>query len=187
MTDTSIGDGIGEQWQPAPAGQPGTELAVFGPRDLENLLGVQVIDIRSWAESLVHGAEFPESDPDDATDTMLTGILMASSSQEAFAAMQLQRAKEMCGGEPGGRSNAQEVRGVLPFKSTFEQGAPCYIVVSSFDLAESRSIRWTTGAKAVQTVILTHYVRGWWPFRMQLAIRGERTKRGFYPLNAEPV
>jgi hypothetical protein len=166
-----------------PAPQAGGTLAVTFSARIDQLLQPFTLNIDEWAEALFKAAEFPETDPDDATNAMLAAILMAETSEEVLASMELNRAKEMCGDEPGGHSPLLTIYGARPVKSEYEDGANCYIIVDARYKVDGKSARFTTGARAVQAAILAHVVRGWLPFDAMLEIRRERTRKGYYPLN----
>jgi hypothetical protein len=186
MTRTPIGDQVeaeaGHPYPPAP--QPGSTVAVrFSPAELDQLLSPHTVSPVQWIRSLMAADELPDSDPDEMALGMMASILMAETSEEALAALDLSRALELCGGKPGGRSPALEIFGARPLKSTMEDGAPCYAIVSAVRLDTGEKIRFTTGARAVQTVIAKHVYEGWIPFKAALEIRREATARGFHPLN----
>lgn len=163
-------------------GHPGVVAQRFSDR-IEQLLQPFTLDLDQWAEALFDVREFPESDPDDQAAALLASILLAETSAEALAAMEMNRAKEMCGGEPGGHSPLLIITGARPLRSTFEDGPSCYLIIDAVIKADGRRIRVTTGAKAVQAVILAHIARGWLPFEAMFEIRRVATRRGFYPLN----
>jgi hypothetical protein len=169
-----------------PAGQaPGTSLALMTTGELEELVGARTVPVREWAASLVQDTEFPDDDPDEMALGILAGILLAGSSEEALAVTNLQRAKELCGNIPGGHSPLLEITAAMPFKSTYEQGAPCYAMVSATVVSTGEKFKFTTGARAVQAVIIAHLVHGWMPFRCLITMRATPTQRGYYPLNLE--
>jgi hypothetical protein len=171
---------------PAPADKaPGTSLALMTNAELEELVGTRTVPIREWAASLVQDTDFPDDDPDEMALGILAGILLAGSSEEALAVTNLQRAKELCGNIPGGHSPLMEITAAMPFKSTYEQGAPCYSMVSATVVSTGEKIKFTTGARAVQAVIIAHLVHGWMPFRCLITMRATPTQRGYYPLNLE--
>jgi hypothetical protein len=68
-------------------------------------------------------------------------------------------------------------------KSTFTEGTACYVIVSGVRLDTGEPIQFSTGARAVQTVLWKMAYEGWLPFKAALEIRREKTQRGFYPLN----
>ena len=173
--------------QPAPAAgaEPGTELALMSTAELEAIVGTRTVPVREWAESLVTDTDFPDDDPDEMALGILAGILLAQSSEEALAVTNLQRAKELCGNMPGGHSPLLEITAAMPFKSTYEQGAPCYAMVSATVVSTGEKFKFTTGARAVQAVIIAHLVHGWMPFRCLITMRATPTQRGYYPLNLE--
>jgi hypothetical protein len=152
---------------------------------LGDLLQPYTIDLRQWTEALFSVTEFEEADPDETSFAMLAQILGAQSSEEALMSLELNRAKELCGDEPGGKSPLLVVRGARPMKSEYEEGANCYVIVDAVEKASGNSARFTTGAKAVQAVILAHVVNEWMPFEGRLTIRRQKTRRGFYPLGLE--
>lgn len=178
-----------EQLEPAhtgqlvPAGQANTEVAIRFREEIERLLQPYTMTATEWAFVLFEQREFPEQDPDEMTNAMLAQILMSGSSEEALSAMNLDRAKHLCGDEPGGHSPLLLIHGARPMKSEYEEGAPCYCIVDATILATGERIRFTTGARAVQACILAHIGNGWLPFRGMLEIRSQKTRRGFYPLN----
>ena len=167
------------------AAEPGTEIALMSTAELEAIVGTRTVPVREWAESLVQDTDFPDDDPDEMALGILAGILLAQSSEEALAVTNLQRAKELCGNIPGGHSPLLEITAAMPFKSTYEQGAPCYAMVSATVVSTGEKFKFTTGARAVQAVIIAHLVHGWMPFRCLITMRSTPTQRGYYPLNLE--
>ncbi len=165
------------------AATPGAEVAVPFSDSIEQLLAPHTVDLVTWVTSLVSGAEYPETDADEVGVGILATILTAKSSEEALSALNLERAKAMCGNKPGGHSPVLEITGARALKSTFQEGAPCYAIVDAIVCAKGERIRFTTGARAVQAVIIAHIGNGWMPFRAQLEIREQPTERGFHPLN----
>lgn len=176
--DMGLTGEIVPRYKPGELTQPIAEL-------LGELLQPYTIDLREWAQALFSVTEFAESDPDETSFAMLASILGAQSSEEALMSMELNRAKELCGGEPGGHSPLLIIRGARPMKSEYEEGANCYVIVDATEKHNGKPCRFTTGAKGVQAVILAHMVNGWMPFEGILTIRREKTKRGFYPLGLE--
>ena len=162
---------------------PGTDLApMFGARVAE-LLGRHTISIEQWVTALLTGDEFDTPDPEESTLGILAQILTARTSEEALASLELERAKDMCGGQPGGHSQLLEIRGARPMASTFDEGAPCFCIVDAVYVHNGEPVRFTTGAKAVQAAIIAHIGNGWLPFQAILEIRRQPTAKGFYPLN----
>lgn len=172
-------------FDPAPPAATSTALAVpaFTAADLELLLAPHTIDLRTWAQALLGNAEFPEQDAEAQTLGILASILSAETPEEALAIMDVNRARELCGGEPGGRSPVLRITGARPLKSDYAEGAACYVIVQAIILAEDRRIQFTTGAKAVQAVILKFMAMNWLPVDCALEIRRERTRAGYHPLN----
>jgi hypothetical protein len=167
-----------------PAYKPG-QLTERVSSLIGDLLQPYTIDLRTWAEALFSVSEFEDADPDETSMGMLAQILGAQSSQEALTSLELNRAKEMCGDEPGGHSPLLVIRGARPMKSEYEEGAKCYVIVDAMIKHSGEAARFTTGAKAVQAVILAHMANNWMPFEAILTIRRQKTKRGFYPLGLE--
>jgi len=151
--------------------------------EIEALLAPYTVDMRTWLRGITSADDYPDADPEAMAMGMLAQIPTATTSEEALAAFDLSRAKDMCGNEPGGKSPVLEITGARPMKSTFADGAGCYVIVSATVLAEGRKIQFTTGAKAVQMMIWKHTFEGWLPFRAMLEIRREKTAAGYHPLN----
>lgn len=186
MSDTPIADQLGEPGEQLPRRVPGATLATverFSPAELDQLLAPHTVSPRDWIIHLMTNEEMPEADADEQTLGMLASILLAGSSEEALSALDLGRARDLCGGEPGGRSPALEFYGARALKSDYEEGAVCYMIADASRLDTGERLRFTTGARAVQMVVAKHLYEGWVPFRGALEIRRERTRRGFYPLN----
>lgn len=150
---------------------------------LEQLLAPHTLDLQAWGEALFKVRDFPEQDPDEQTHAMLAQILMSGSSEEALAAMDLDRAKQLCGDEPGGHSPVLTITDARPVASEYEEGPACYVIVSAIVKHSGKRIRFTTGSAAIQAVILAHIGNGWMPFDGVLSIRSQKTRRGYYPLN----
>jgi hypothetical protein len=160
-------------------------LGTLSPERLEQLLAPATMDYSTWLEALLTDERLEDSDPDEAGIGILAAILLAETSEQALAALNLKRAKELCGGEPGGHSPLLEIRGARGMVSSFEEGAPAYAIVQAVIVSTGERIQFTTGARAVQAVILKHIGEGWLPFRAILTIRLHPTRRGFHPLNLE--
>lgn len=162
--------------------RPGTALALT-QTEIDQILAPATISMREWLIGITSEDEFPESDPEAMALGMLAQILQAKTSEEALTAFQVDRAKEMCGNQPGGKSPVLEIRGARPLKSDYAEGSACYVVVDAIRVVDGERARFTTGSRAVQTVIFKHVYEGWMPFKAMLEIRSEKTKAGFYPLN----
>jgi hypothetical protein len=154
-------------------------------RIIGNLLEPFTINLDEWARALFDAGEFAEADPDEMSLAMLAQILSAQSSDEALSSLEMDRAKKLAGDEPGGHSPLLQIRSARPMKSSFDEGARCYVIVDAIRKVDGASVRFTTGAKTVQAVILTHMANGWMPFDAVLTIRRTATRRGFYPLGLE--
>jgi hypothetical protein len=186
MSDNPIADQIQAEAGELPRRVPGAALAEverFSVAELDRLLSPHTVNPREWIVYLMTNEEMPEADADEQTLGMLASILLAGSSEEALSALDLQRARELCGGEPGGRSPVLEFYGARALKSDYEEGATCYMIADAVRLDTGERCRFTTGARAVQMVMAKHCYEGWLPFKGALEIRRERTRRGFHPLN----
>ncbi|HEY6277149.1 MAG TPA: hypothetical protein VIX86_12550 [Streptosporangiaceae bacterium] len=185
MTDAHPDSPSGRGDAAPAASQPGTELAVLSRAEVDLLLAPYTVSLQEWLKMLLTDAEFPEVEQDEIGIGLLASILTAETSEEALRALDLQRAKVLAGGEPGGHSPLLEITGARALRSTFEDGPSCYAIVQATILATGERIQFTTGARAVQAVIVKHIGEGWLPFRALLSIRRQATQRGFYPLNLE--
>jgi hypothetical protein len=166
------------------AAAPSAAVAIPLTRaEIETMLAPHTLDMRAWLLAINSTEEYPDEDPEAQATSMLASILFARTSEEALSALQLARAIKLCGDEPGGKSPVLEIRGARPIKSDYEEGPRCYCIVEAVRLVDGESVRFTTGSKAVQTVILKHMFEGWMPFKAMLEIRSQATKRGYHPLN----
>lgn len=161
----------------------GTAVARISKAEIESLLAPYTVDMRTWLRGIMTSDDFPDQDPEAVMAGMLAQILLAETPDAALAGLDLLKAKEMCGGEPGGRSGVLEITGVRPMKSTYADGTACYVIVQAVQLADGQKIQFSTGAKAVQTVLWKMAFEGWLPFRAALEIRREKTQAGYHPLN----
>lgn len=181
---------------PSGAGQQAPGGAIAVPRvhvpdtltgltqaDLEQLLAPATVQPGVWLRHLLTMDEYPEEEEADTGLGLLAAILMADSPDAVLHALDLQRAKAMCGGEPGGHSPLLVITGARGMKSSFEEGSPIYAIVSAVVKATGERIQFTTGARAVQVTILKMMAEGWMPFEALLQIRSQPTQRGFYPLS----
>ena len=173
-----------------PIGDQSAAVVAAGQRELtpfqaqlEQLLAPHTLDLQQWAEALFSVRDFPEADPDEQSHAMLAAILLSSTSEEALASMELDRARQLCGDEPGGTSGVLRFTGARPVKSEYEEGPACYLIVEATRLADGKQLRFTTGAAQIQAVILWHVGHQLMPFDGVLSIRREKTRRGFYPMN----
>jgi hypothetical protein len=169
--------------QAAPAAAVATALPTAS--QILDILGDSVLPIIPWAQALAERAEFEETDEEDPSLAVVKSILLAATSDEVFAAMNVLSVKDLVGEEPGGRTNVFEIHGATPLKSTYEEGASCFAVIRAFDLAEQTPVTLSCGGRAVQAAILAHIVHGWLPVRVVFTRRRKATRRGFYPLNME--
>lgn len=167
----------------APAA-PGTGLAVpVSKAEIASMLAPYTVDMRTWLRGIMSVEEFPEEDPEAIALGMLAQILQAPTSEAALKAFDLDRAKEMCGGEPGGMSPVLEITSARALKSDYAEGAACYAIIEAIRLTDGEMISFTTGSRSVQTVVWKHVYEGWIPFKARLQIRREKTRRGFYPIS----
>lgn len=162
---------------------PGKEIERLTQADIEALLAPRTISLKQWLTGVLSEDEFPEDDPDEMALGMLASVMAAESSEEALAVFQMDRAKEMCGNTPGGRSNVLEILGARPLSSSFDEGAACYVIIRARDLAEGHIVQFTTGSRAIQVLLIKHITMGWLPFKARLEIRSQPTRRGFHPIN----
>lgn len=165
--------------------QPGTDLALPTPGELAEILGSRQLPMRQWVAALVEAEQFEEGDEEDASLGMVRSILLAASSDEVFAAMNVVSVKDLIGDQPGAQSNVFEIRGAQPLKSTFEEGASAFAIITAFDMAEQLPVTLSTGARSVQAAIIAHQVRGWMPFKARFTRKRKPTRSGYYPLNLE--
>lgn len=165
------------------AAAPGTALAVVDRRQIELLLAPHTVDLMTWLGALLSTTEFPEQDAEQQTIGILASIIGADTAEAALSALNVQRAREMCGDKPGGRSDTLEIYDVRPLKSDYAEGAACYVIVQARNLKTGERLQFTTGARAVQAVLWKCKAENWMPVRCALEIRREKTRAGFYPLN----
>lgn len=169
-----------------PAFTPSASTELVKPvtqAEIDAILAPHVVDMRTWLRGILTADDFPESDPDAMALGMLAQILMAETSEQALSMFSLDRARDMCGNEPGGRSPVLEITGARALKSTYAEGAACYSIIAATRLDTGAKLQFTTGSKAVQMLVWKHVHQGWIPFRAMLEIRREKTQRGFHPLN----
>ena len=96
--------------------------------ELDRLLAPATMDYSTWLRSLLTDERLDEADPEEAGIGILAAILLASTPEEALAAVDLKRAKALCGDTPGGKSPLLEITGARGMVSSFEEGAPAYAI-----------------------------------------------------------
>ncbi len=165
--------------------RPGTAVAVLTDEELAEILQPHALDLRGWVTALMTDSDFEEDTEVDPAYAMMASILSAETSEEVFAAMDVKKAKEMCGGEPGGHSPRLLITDARPLQSTFQEGPSCFVIVSATYKADGTKVKFTTGARAVQAAIIKHMHAGWMPIDCVMTIRKTPTRAGFYPLNLE--
>lgn len=189
MTDTTetADDPIGWARPQVPAQEtgPGTELAIPDRDQILAVLGTRQVDYTAWAKALITGDPLEEDATDDAGLSIVRAILLAETSGQALAAVNMVTTDELIGTEPGARSNVLEIYSARPLASTYEDGAGSFCVIDARDLAEGRDLTFSCGALAVQTVLLACQMNGWMPLKCRLTRRAKPTRRGYYPLNLE--
>ena len=164
----------------------GQALATLDGAAISELLAPYTVTLREWLTMLLSDQDFPEDKGDDMGIGVLAAILSAETSEEAMNALELRRAKgDLTDGTPGSRSPLLEIIGGRAVQSRFEEGAACYAIVDAIIVHSGERIRFSTGARAVQAVIVKHIAEGWVPFRGILTVRSHPTQRGFYPMNLE--
>jgi hypothetical protein len=168
-----------------PATFPGQQLAIPTPAELEHLLGVRTIPVRSWLAALVDMERFEETNQEEAALSIVKAILTAETSEQVFATMDMLTAEDLIGKDPGARSDVLTITNGFPLASTFEEGASAFAVISAINKAEQREFSFSCGARAVQAAVVAHMIRGWMPFDCVLTRRRKPTRAGFYPLNLE--
>ena len=160
-------------------------LAVPDDRQIMALLESRALPVVAWAQALLQNTEFDEAADSNPELDMVAAILAAESSQSALAVTSMRTALDLLGDKPGAHSGLLRIHGATPLRSTFDDGPPCFAVVSVEDVASGEQYKLTIGARSVQAVILAHTVRGWLPFDCILTRRLKATRAGFYPLNLE--
>ena len=169
----------------APGAQLAPSIGSLDAARLEELLKPATLDLGSWLEHLLTDERLEEQDADDVGMGVLASILLAETPEQALTALDLKRAKTLCGDTPGGHSPLLVITGARGMVSTYEEGAPCYAIVQAIIKGTGERIQFTTGARAVQALILKMMGHGWMPFEAILTIRAHPTRRGYYPLGLE--
>jgi hypothetical protein len=166
-----------------PETTPGTALVKVSAAEIDALLAPATIDMKTWLTAIVGTGAMPDVETEETTLGMLAQIIGADTPAAVLSAMALERARELCGDEPGGQSPVMEFLSVRPMKSDYEEGANSYVIVRAVICESGETIQFTTGAVAVQMVLWKMQHEGWMPFKGKLEIKKEKTKKGYYPLN----
>lgn len=169
----------------APRAQLVPTIGTLDAGRLEELLKPATLEYGAWLEHLLTGERMEEQDPDEVGLGVLASILLAETPEQVLSALDLKRAKELAGGEPGGHSPLLVITGARGMVSSYEEGAPVYAIVQAVVKATGERIQFTTGSMGIQAVILKMIGEGWMPFEGILTIRRMPTKRGYYPLGLE--
>lgn len=164
---------------------PGTALAVPTSAEIAELIGVRTIDYKGWIRALVDLEQFEEENKEDRGLSIVKAIILAETSEQALAAMNLRSAEDLIGKEPGNASNVLEITGAIPLESKYDDGPSAFAIISARDLAEGSDFSFSCGARGVQAAIISHMIHGWMPLKCRLVRRSKPTAKGFYPLNLE--
>lgn len=186
MSDTPIADAIEGQITTEPPAPESTETALglrITPEEIERILAPHTLTPVQWIRVLLEAQEIPEADPDEMALGILAQIFLATTPAEVMGVLNLERARDLCGNKPGGRSPVYTFHHARPMKSRFDEGAPCYAIFTATVPESGEIVRFTTGAKSVQAIAAKMLYEGWVPFKFALEIRAEPTARGFHPLN----
>ncbi len=164
---------------------PGTELATITPAQIEALIAPHAMRYVDVAAALLNNARYEEEPDAGGASSIVASILTATSSDAALKAAQMDNAESLIGTDPGTRSDRMIIRKGLALESAFDEGVPCFMVISAVWKATGEPFQFTSGARAVQATVLKHTFEGWLPFECVLTRRRKATRKGFFPLNLE--
>ncbi len=136
-----------------------------------------IIDVKSWASSLLRKTPYAEPDPDFISTMIAWQTVSATSVEEAFAQARILKIQEMIPNSPGATTGPIEITDLYVATSDFETGNPTFIIITASDLETGEEWRATTGATNVQAVIMALMLNGMWPVRCQIK-RGDTKDRG---------
>jgi hypothetical protein len=138
------------------------------------------IELKPWAMSLFTGVEYKEPDPEYLSRLLMLDTLLASTPDEVFERAGIGKLQEVIPDTPGAGTGAVAIEDLYVAASDFEEGAPCYVILTcrSIDTGEYR--KYTTGSSGLQAQLLRLVSFGMWPIRCNIKRINTKDKGGHY-------
>lgn len=137
----------------------------------------RVINVQSWAMSLITHEIYAEPDPDYLQKMLLIQTLTAETIDEMFRQDKVRKLQDAIPNVPGAGTGPIEITGVYVTTSDFGEGAPTYLIIDTRHLEHGLEVKYTTGAQQIQAQALVAICLGMWPLKCQIT-RTDRKDRG---------
>lgn len=160
---------------------PGTELVKPGTpltagSKSPATLGA-IINLEAWAQAVVFKTPYKEPNPDFIQAMLALQTITGATIEEVFASQGVHGLQEILANVPGATTGPMEIMDLYVAESSFETGAPCYVIVTGIDLEQGTEVKFTTGALNVQATFIGLLKLGTWPIRCQFK-RGDSKDKG---------
>ncbi len=136
-----------------------------------------LINVEAWARSIVYKTKYVEPNPDFISEMLAFKIITATSLDEIFQQAKIEHLQQMVPNTPGANTGAIEITDIYVAASDFEQGNPCYVILTWTDLELGAEHRVGTGATNVQATLIALLANGQWPIRCKI-MRGDQKGKG---------
>lgn len=161
------------------AADPAAQLGIYAGHAAISLPDLmQIINLSSWAESLVNGAPYDEPDPTYLQRALLMQTLTAKSAEEVLNANGIRKLQESIPDLADSSTGPIEITDLYVTGSDFGEGLPTYVIFGGTDLEMRREVRYSTGATQVQASFLALLNLGVWPIRCQIKRLSRKDKGG---------
>jgi hypothetical protein len=145
------------------------------------------IVLSGWAESLINGAKYVEPDPNYLARLLMVQMLTAETLELALSTSNTLSLQKAIPNVPDAGTGPIEITDLYVTDSDLNEGMPCYVIISAIRLETGEVVKYTTGAGAVQTAMLTFLSWGVWPIRCQITRMERKDRGGRYLFWVSPV
>lgn len=136
-----------------------------------------IIDVQSWARSLITKEVYAEPDPEYVQRRLLLQTLMADTIEEVFAQGKMRKLQESVANVPGASTGNIRIYDLYVTASDFNEGAKQYMLLSTTNLTSGDERMYSTGSTGLQAQVIASICLGVWPIDCQI-IRLDRKDKG---------
>lgn len=145
------------------------------------------VSFEAWGNSLVNGTAYKEPDPGYLTRTLIMGLLTAETAEQVMAGNSIAKLQQIIPDAPGQGTGPIEITDLYVTGSDFDEGMPCYVIVSYVHMNDGESGKFTTGASYLQAQLLAMLNLGHWPIRCQIKRINRKDRAGKFLFQMYPA
>lgn len=146
----------------------------------------EVINFTSWANALINGHEYKEPDPGRLQRLLMLQVLEATSMDDILAVNAVGKLQKMIPDVPGASTGPIEINDLYVTGSDFDEGMPCYVIVTCVSLDTGEESRFTSGSSYLQAQMLAMLGLGNWPIRCQIKRINRKDRGGHFLFQMYP-